>query len=114
MPGLPDLQQDIICTVVRSQLTSVCVVAGLDADMLALVVHADRETAPEVCRSTTIAAAFPWAFEQTTGRPLVAVTIVCQVFQLLQQDLQVLTHELFHALVRALMLRVPYPYERLN
>jgi hypothetical protein len=88
----------------------VCVVAGLDADMLALVVHAERETAPEeICGRTTIAAAAPWGFERTTGRPVVAFTFICRVFQVLQQDLQVLTHEMFHALVRALMLRVLYP-----
>lgn len=79
------------------------VVAGLDADMLALLLHTDRATAPTgLCGPRTLASARPWALEATTGRPVVVFTIVCKVFQVLERDLQVLTHEMFHGLVREL------------
>ena len=71
----------------------------MDADMLANVEIGDSLSLPSICTEGTIAGALAWIYEETTYRPIVADVTLCLLYQDLPTDLEVVAHELLHALV---------------
>ena len=61
----------------------------------------DDEVAPKLCEAGTVAGAYPYLFEEGTGRPIVGVLLFCKLFNRLDADLMVIAHEITHALVRS-------------
>jgi hypothetical protein len=75
--------------------------ADIDADLLMTVIMS--KPGGELCEEGVLASAGPQVFERRTGRPVVGFMVTCDLSQRLDSDLTIIAHEMFHALVRKLV-----------
>ena len=71
----------------------------MDADLFVNILFADTESFPQLCQPGLLGAAFPFLFEERTFRPAVAELIICDLGPQLENNVEVVVHELLHALV---------------